>query len=69
MYPNCGYTLLRPIQLLPLLSFTPLLPIPRFSTAFNIYPYILYLSRCYVYNITAALSFSFPSLLSPCSIN
>jgi hypothetical protein len=35
-----GYTLLWFIQLLPLLSLTPLPPIPHFSTAFNTHPYI-----------------------------
>jgi hypothetical protein len=31
------------VKPLPLLSLTPLPPIPRFSTAFNTHPYILYL--------------------------
>jgi hypothetical protein len=67
MYPHCGYTLFWFIDLLPLLPITPLPPNPHFSTAFNIHPYILYLHNMF-YNITDALSFSFPFPLSPISI-
>jgi hypothetical protein len=51
MYPHCGYKLLWSIQPLPLLSLSPLSSIYSFSTAFNTYPYFLYLHTCYVLDI------------------
>jgi hypothetical protein len=50
-------------QPLQLLSFTPLPPITHCSTAFNRYPYILYLSRCCVlwYCWHSIIPFSFLS--------
>jgi hypothetical protein len=64
MYPHSEYTLLWFVQLLPLLSLTPLPPIRHFSTAFNTYPYILCLYRCYIlwYCWCFIILFSFPSL-------
>jgi hypothetical protein len=41
MYFHCGYTLLQPILLLPLLSLILLPPIPHFSKSLNIQSYIL----------------------------
>jgi hypothetical protein len=63
MYSLHGYTLLWSIQSLPLHSFTPLLPTPHFSTAFNTYPYTLYLHRCYAlqYCWCSTILFSIPS--------
>jgi hypothetical protein len=73
MYPRCGYTLLCSIQPLPLLFISPLLPTPHFSTAFSIYPYILYLHMLCDITDAPSLSFLFPEfhravpLLQTCS--
>jgi hypothetical protein len=76
MYPCCEYTLLWSVQLLPLLSLTPLPPIPHFSTSFNTYPYFLCLHRCCIlwYCWCSIILFSFPEfhrvvlLLQICSM-
>jgi hypothetical protein len=48
MYAHCGCALLRSVQVLSLLTLTPLLSTSRFSTVFSIHPYILYLhTLCY----------------------
>jgi hypothetical protein len=39
MYPWCEYTLLWSVQPLLLLSLTPSLPSPHYSTAFNTYQF------------------------------
>jgi hypothetical protein len=50
---------------------TPLPSAPYFSTAFNTYPYILYLHRCYVlwYCWSSTMLFFFPFPVSPSSID
>jgi hypothetical protein len=73
MSPHCMYTLHRSIQSFPLLSLTPSPFIPRFSTAFNIYPYFLYLHKCYVLwyfwcSIVLLLLPSFPKFQSSSTI-
>jgi hypothetical protein len=57
------------IQLLPLLSLNPLSPTFPFPTGFNAHPYILYIHRFMFYNITYALSLSFPFPLSLSSVD
>jgi hypothetical protein len=56
-------TLLWSVQALPLLSLTPLPPIPHCSTPFYTHAYILYLYRCYVlwFYWCSIILFYFPS--------
>jgi hypothetical protein len=62
MYAYSGYTLLWAIQLLSLLSFTPLPATPHFSTAFNTSLYTLYVHNCYGLSYWCSIIlFSFPS--------
>jgi hypothetical protein len=67
MYAHCECALLWSVQPIQLLSLTPLLPSPHFSTVFNTYLYILYLHILW-YAILHALSFFFAFPLSSNSV-
>jgi hypothetical protein len=61
MQPHCEYTSFWSVQPFPLLSLTPLPPIPHFSIPFKMHPYVLYLHRRCVLQYYWLFSFPFPT--------
>jgi hypothetical protein len=69
MFSCWRHTIFCSIQPLPSLLLTSWLPMPHFSTDFNMHHYILYLHRFLFHDVADTLSYSFPFPLSPSSID